>query len=218
MIEIYQPLLLSFKLAAVTTFFLLLISIPLALLLYASPRWISFPLTSFFSLPIVLPPSVLGFYLLVFLNPDHTIGSILPIKPFTFQGLVFGSIIYSLPFTLQPILQAYQSTPLAAIETAASLGLGYCSRFFRVILPMATKGIITGVILGFAHTLGEFGVILMIGGNIPGETRVASIAIFDHVEALEFSEAHCLSVALLIIAFSVLCIFGFLNKKDSPIA
>ena len=215
--ETLQPLFLSLKLALVTTFILLVVCIPLARVLIGLPSIVRAPLTTLFAMPLVLPPSVLGFYLLVFLSPEHPVGgwlgeSLLGIKAFTFSGLVFGSTLYSLPFVLQPLVQAFSDVSGKAMETAASLGASPLDRFLTVMLPLAWRGVATGAVLGFAHTLGEFGVILFIGGNIPGETRVASIAIYDHVEALQFDQAHQLSWILLGFSFLTLTLFGYLQK------
>lgn len=174
---------------------------------------------AFVSLSIVLPPTVLGFYLLMILGADSPLGPLVTSFNdgagliFTFEGLVVGSCFYSLPFVFQPIMNAYLAIPNQAFKLAATLGLNPFQRFYRVGIPLAWKGIVTGGILGFAHTMGEFGVVLMIGGNIPGETRVVSVAIYDYVETLDYASAHRLSLILLGISFVCLFAVGMLNRK-----
>ncbi len=206
---------LTLVLAATSTALLLLLGTPLAWWL-ARSRWRGkFVVEALVALPLVLPPTVLGFYLLLALGARGPIGGFLDsigLEPlaFTFAGLVVGSVIYSLPFVVQPIRDAFARNGERPLEVAATLGAGTFDRFFTVALPLARPGLVTGAVLGFAHTLGEFGVVLMIGGNIPGETRVASIAIYDHVEALDYGSAHVLSLALLAISFLMLVgVYGF---------
>ncbi len=202
---------LTFRLALVTTAILVLLGAPLAWWL-ARTKWrFQFVIDAIIALPLVLPPTVLGFYLLLAFAPDGPLGKItnaLRFEPlaFTFEGLVIGSVLYSLPFVIQPIQTAFLSIKQEQLEVAATLGSSPVSRFFSVALPMARPGIITGAVLGFAHTLGEFGVVLMIGGNVPDSTRVVSIAIYDQVESLNYAGAHRLSAVLLVVSFLLLVI------------
>ncbi|MES2604669.1 MAG: molybdate ABC transporter permease subunit [Pseudomonadota bacterium] len=200
---------LTLQLAALTTVILLLLGTPLAWWL-AHTRWrFRFVLETIIALPLVLPPTVLGFYLLLALGPRGWLGSLMqtlggePLA-FTFQGLLFGSVIYSLPFVVQPLQDTFQSIGRRPLEIAATLRATPFDSFFNVVIPMARAGYITAAMLGFAHTLGEFGVVLMLGGNIPGETRVLSIAIYDHVESLEYAQAHVLAGAMLLLSFFIL--------------
>jgi molybdate transport system permease protein len=206
------------KLATITTVFLLLLGTPLAWWL-ARTRWrFKFIPEALVALPLVLPPTVLGFYLLIALGPHGPLGAMMewlggqPLA-FTFSGLVIGSVIYSMPFVVQPLQDAFGAIGRRPMEAAATLRASPLDRFFTIALPMARPGFITAAVLGFAHTLGEFGVVLMIGGNIPGETRVASIAIYDHVEGLEFAQAHVLSATLLVISFLLLLVVYGLNRR-----
>ncbi|HAY47295.1 MAG TPA: molybdate ABC transporter permease subunit [Gammaproteobacteria bacterium] len=206
-----QALLLTLKLAAVSTVILLLLGTPLAWWL-AHTRWrAKFLIESVIALPLVLPPTVLGFYLLLALGPNGIAGG--STLAFTFYGLVIGSVIYSLPFVVQPLQDAFISVGRRPLEVAATLRTSPLMAFFKVAMPLARPGFITAAILGFAHTLGEFGVVLMIGGNIPGETRVASIAIYDHVESLEYAQAHILAAVLLIVSFVMLVAVFILNRR-----
>lgn len=204
-----QALWLTAKVAALTTVILLVLGTPLAWWLARSRSWVAKPVGALVALPLVLPPSVLGFYLLVLLGPQGPVGQWmlavgLPTLPFTFAGLVVASVFYSLPFMVQPILNSMQSLGERPLEVAASLRASPWDRFFNVVLPLSRPGIVTGCIMSFAHTVGEFGVVLMVGGNIPGVTRVVSVQIFDHVEALEYADAHRLAAVMLIFAFAVL--------------
>ncbi|MDK2777140.1 MAG: molybdate ABC transporter permease subunit [Pseudomonadota bacterium] len=200
---------LTLKLATVVTLLLLLLGIPLAWwLTRTQSRWKS-TVSAVIALPLVLPPTVLGFYLLVAMGPDGPLGRLmtalgLELLSFSFTGLVVASVIYSLPFVVQPVQNAMQAMGTRPLEVAASLGAGACDRFFTVVLPLSSPGILTAAILGFAHTVGEFGVVLMIGGNIPGATRVISVQIYDHVEALEYGHAHTLAGIMLLFSFAVL--------------
>ena len=218
--DLWQPLKLSLLLAAVSTALLLLISVPSAYLLAKSRSRLRLPIEAALSLPIVLPPTVLGFYLLLIFSEDGILGHLsttffgAPLA-FHFSGLVVGSIIYSLPFVMQPILSCFKDLGDTPFKVAATLGMGPLRQFFSVALPLAKTSILTGAVLGFAHTLGEFGVVLMIGGNIKGETRVLSIAIYNHVEALEYDKAHTLSLILVAISFAILLLVTFLNSKKS---
>jgi molybdate transport system permease protein len=212
------PLLLSLKLASVTTLLLLVLGVPFAYwLVFTRFRW-KFLVESLVALPLVLPPTVLGFYLLIAIGGNSFVGqwyeSIFN-KPlaFSFQGLVLGSLLYSLPFAVQPIQTAFSSVDKKLLEASWSLGRSNVYTFFRVILPLSRHGIITGCVLSFAHTLGEFGVILMIGGNIPGVTRVASVAIYDEVQALNYGSANMYAAILLTFSFVILALVYFLNRR-----
>lgn len=214
----FEPLLLTFRLAAITTIILLLLGIPLAYWL-AFSRFRMKPLfEALISMPLVLPPSVLGFYLLVAFGPSHFPGSFLKEHfdlqlVFSFEGLIIGSVIYSLPFMIHPLQSGFQSLPAALREVSYTLGKSRAATLFQVLLPGARASLLTGIVLSFAHTIGEFGVVLMIGGNIPGETRVASIAIYDEVEALNYDTANFYSVILFAITFAILLTVYALNKK-----
>ncbi|HEY9096927.1 MAG TPA: molybdate ABC transporter permease subunit [Hydrogenophaga sp.] len=215
-----QALWLTFKVAAITTLVLLVLGTPLAWWLARSRLWVARPVGALVSLPLVLPPSVLGFYLLVGLGPNGPIGQWmqalgLPTLPFTFSGLVVASVFYSLPFMVQPILNSMQALGERPMEVAASLRASPLDCFFNVVLPLCKPGLITGCIMSFAHTVGEFGVVLMVGGNIPGVTRVVSVQIFDHVEALEYADAHRLSAVMLVFAFAVLLALQHYNARQN---
>jgi len=213
-------LVITLKLALLTTLILLLLGTPLAWWL-ARSRWrYKFLLEAVVALPLVLPPTVLGFYLLVALGPNGPIGGVMrwlggqPLA-FTFAGLVIGSVFYSMPFVVQPLQHAFTSIGQRPMEVAATLRASPLDRFFTVAVPLARPGFITAAVLGFAHTVGEFGVVLMIGGNIPGETQVLSIAIYDHVEALEYGQAHWLSGGLLLLSFLMLIGVYAINRRFS---
>ena len=215
-----QALWLTFQVAALTTLILLVLGTPLAWWLARSRGWLARPVGALVALPLVLPPSVLGFYLLVGLGPNGPVGAWmvslgLPTLPFTFTGLVVASVFYSLPFMVQPILNSMQALGERPLEVAASLRAGPLDTFFNVVLPLCKPGLITGCIMSFAHTVGEFGVVLMVGGNIPGETRVVSVQIFDHVEALEYADAHRLAAVMLVFAFAVLLALQFYNARHA---
>ena len=213
-----QPIWLTLRLATITTLALLCIATPLAWWL-ANTRWrFRQVINAIVALPLVLPPTVLGFYLLLLLGPQGQIGKIteslgIGLLPFTFSGLVIASLIYSLPFAVQPIQNAFIAIGKRPLEVAATLGASPLDRFFSIALPLAKPGLLTGAVLCFAHTLGEFGMVLMIGGNIPGETRVLSVAIFDHVEAYEYNQAHVLAAGMLIFSFIVLLILYWRTGK-----
>lgn len=214
----FQPLILSFKLAAVTTIILLLIGIPLAYWLSCSQQRFKYILEALVSMPLVLPPTVLGFYLLILLGPRSFLGGILDSwldvrVVFSFAGLVVGSVIFSLPFMVNPIKAGFQSLPVYLTEAALTLGKSRREILLKVLLPNIKPSLWTGIVMSFAHTLGEFGVVLMIGGNIPGQTRVASIAIYSEVEALNYSAANFYSLVLVAVSFSILSVFYLLNKK-----
>ncbi|RRW53388.1 molybdate ABC transporter permease subunit [Stutzerimonas stutzeri] len=202
---------LTFKLASVTTLVLMLIGTPIAWWLARTTSRMKGPIGAVVALPLVLPPTVLGFYLLVAMGPNGFIGQFtqslgLGTLPFTFAGLVVGSVFYSLPFVVQPLQNAFEAIGERPLEAAATLRAGPWDTFFSVVLPLARPGFITASILGFAHTVGEFGVVLMIGGNIPGQTRVVSVQIYDHVEAMEYAQAHWLAGGMLLFSFLVLLV------------
>jgi molybdate transport system permease protein len=217
--EIYwEPVRLTLQLAGITTLVLLLVGTPLAWWLARSQACWKELVGSLVALPLVLPPTVLGFYLLLMLGPEGPVGRLtdslgLGTLPFTFPGLVVGSVIYSLPFVVQPIRNAFEALGNRPLEVAATLRASPLQRFFGVAVPLARPGFLTGAVLGFAHTVGEFGVVLMIGGNIPGETKVLSVAIYDHVESLEWTQAHWLSAGMLVFAFSVIFTMYQLEKR-----
>jgi molybdate transport system permease protein len=201
----FETILLTLQLAAVTTIVLLIIGIPLAWWLARSKMRAKEIVAVLVSLPIVLPPTVLGFYLLIAMGPNSPLTELIGRSlPFTFEGLVVGSTIYSLPFVVNPIRNAFETMSQRHWEAAATLRARPLDAFLNVALPLALPGILTGAILGFAHTMGEFGVVLMIGGSIPGETKVLSIAIFDFVETLEWGKAHVLAGAMLVLSFAVI--------------
>jgi molybdate transport system permease protein len=216
----FETILLTLQLAAVTTIVLLIIGIPLGWWLARSKMRAKEIVAVFVSLPIVLPPTVLGFYLLIAMGPNSPLTELIGRSlPFTFEGLVVGSTIYSLPFVVNPIRNAFETMSQRHWEAAATLRARPLDAFLNVALPLALPGILTGAILGFAHTMGEFGVVLMIGGSIPGETKVLSIAIFDFVETLEWSKAHVLAGAMLVLSFAVILAMRMVEtrfKSDLP--
>ena len=204
-----QAIWLTVRLAGITTLILLLIGTPVAWWLARSRAWWKGPVGAVVELPLVLPPSVLGFYLLLAMGPHGPVGQFtqslgLGTLPFTFWGLVVASVFYSLPFMVQPLQNAFEAIGERPLEVAATLRASPFDTFFSVVLPLARPGFITAGILTFAHTVGEFGVVLMIGGNIPGVTRVASVQIYDHVEAMEYADAHRLAAVMLVFSFAVL--------------
>ena len=215
----FAAVLLTLELAALTTVLLLLIGTPIAWwLARTDSRWKQ-PIGAIVALPLVLPPTVIGFYLLVTMGPNGPVGQLtqalgLSTLPFTFPGLVIGSLVYSMPFTVQPLQRAFESLGTRPMEAAASLGAGPLDRFFTVALPLARPGFITAGILGFAHTVGEFGVVLMLGGNIPGVTRVVSVQIYDHVEAMEYAHAHWLAGGMVVFSFLVLLALHLLQPRE----
>jgi molybdate transport system permease protein len=213
-----SALLITLELAVVTTLVLLVIGTPLAWWLARTHWRFRYLIEAMVALPLVLPPTVLGFYLLIALGPNGPIGGLsesigLGTLAFTFTGLVIGSVFYSLPFVVQPLQEAFRAVGEGPLEAAATLRASPLDRFFSVTLPMARRGFLTAAVLGFAHTLGEFGVVLMIGGNIPGETQVMSIAIYEHVEALDYGQAHTLSLLLLGLSFVMLMMLYRLNHR-----
>lgn len=214
----WQAVGLTLRLAALSTLILLVVSTPVAwwlsLTRSAWREWIA----SVVALPLVLPPTVLGFYLLLLLGPQGPLGKLtlalrIGTLPFTFWGLLFASVVYSLPFVVQPLRNAFEAMGPRPMELAATLRTSPIRAFFTVAVPLARRGFLSGAVLGFAHTVGEFGVVLMVGGNIPGETRVASIAIFDHVESLEWDEAHGLALVLLLFSFSVVASMYHIERR-----
>ena len=215
----FSAIWLTLKLASLTTAILLVIGTPLALWLAHTPsRWRG-PVGAVVALPLVLPPTVIGFYLLLAMGPNGVVGQLtqllgLGTLTFSFAGLVIGSVIYSLPFVVQPLQNAFMAIGRRPLEVAATLRANPWDTFFYVTLPLARPGFITAAILGFAHTVGEFGVVLMIGGNIPEKTRVVSVQIYDHVEALEYAQAHWLSGAMLVFSFIVL--LALYSKRSPP--
>lgn len=218
----WQPVILTLKLASLTMASLLLIATPLAWWLSRTRHWSKPLVETLTTLPLILPPTVLGFYLLVLLAPSGPIGTIaeqLGVGPlvFSFSGLLIGSLIYSLPFAVQPLYNAFHAIDDGLLETAATLRASPLDRFFSMVLPLSRSGYISAAVLTFAHTIGEFGVILMIGGNIPGETQVLSIAIYDHVEALEYQQAHWLAGALLCFAILALLTLYSFNRRHARI-
>ncbi|PAU80417.1 molybdate ABC transporter permease subunit [Halovibrio salipaludis] len=208
----------TLQLAAVSTLILLVLGTPLAWWLARTQWRFRFVVEAMVALPLVLPPTVLGFYLLIALGPEGPIGGLMealggqPLA-FTFSGLVIGSVVYSLPFVVQPLQNAFSAVGRRPMEVAATLRASPLDRFFTVAVPLAAPGFLTAAVLGFAHTLGEFGVVLMIGGNIPGSTQVVSIAVYDHVEALDYTSAHWLSGGLLLMSMLMLMAVYALNRR-----
>ncbi|EAY27414.1 molybdate ABC transporter permease subunit [Microscilla marina] len=204
----WTPIILTFQLALVTTVLLLLVSLPLAYWLATTRSRLKPVIETLVSMPLVLPPTVLGFYLLLALSPQSALGGLLEGVGlrliFSFEGLVIASMLYSLPFMVQPIQAGFSNLPLSLTEAAYTMGKSKRTTLLRVLLPNLRPSLLTGVVLAFAHTIGEFGVVLMIGGNIPGKTKVASIAIYDEVEALNYATANAYSLFLLVVAFLIL--------------
>ena len=210
---------LTLELAAAASALLLVLGTPLAWWLARTRSRAKPWIAAGVGLPLVLPPTVLGFYLLVLLGPNGWVGQLttalgLGILPFTFAGLVVASTLYSLPFVVQPLQSAFEAVGKAPLELAATLGAGPWDRFFTVAVPLARPGFVAAAVLGFAHTIGEFGVVLMIGGNIPGKTRVLSVALYDHVDALEYGDAHRLAAGLVLFSFVVL--LGLQSLRAAP--
>jgi len=216
--ELWSPIRLTLELASITTVLLMIVGTPIAWwLAWSSWRGKEFVAT-IIALPLVLPPTVLGFYLLIALGPNGLggwFGDLAGVRTFafTFEGLVFGSVIYSLPFAVQPIRNSFEAMGKRPLEVAATLRASPWDRFVSVAVPLALPGLLTGAVLGFAHTVGEFGVILMIGGNIPGETKVLSIAIYDFVETLRWRQAHILSAGMLVFSFAVILSVSLLARR-----
>lgn len=204
----------TLQLASVTIIVLLIIGTPIAWWLAHTRSRFRAAIEAVVALPIVLPPTVLGFYLLVALGPYGPLGQLSGISfAFTFPGLVIASSFYSMPFVIQPLQAAFEAIGKGALEAAYSLKAGPLDAFFTVISPMALRGYITGIVLGFAHTMGEFGVVLMVGGSIPGKTRVLATTVFDHVEAMEYSQAHVVSAWMLVFSFLILLIVYVVNRR-----
>ncbi|MGB5279617.1 MAG: molybdate ABC transporter permease subunit [Gammaproteobacteria bacterium] len=221
----WQPVLLTIKLAGLTTLLLLVVGTPIAWWLARSHAWYKQVVASVIAMPLVLPPTVIGFYLLLLMGPNGPVGQLtqslgLGVLPFTFGGLLIASVFYSMPFVVQPLQNAFEAIGERPLEVAATLRASSIDTFFSVVVPLARSGFLTAAVLGFAHTVGEFGVVLMIGGNIPGETRVLSVAIYDHVETLDYTQAHMLSSGMIGFAFLVLLtlylVNGRLNRTDTP--
>lgn len=218
--SIFAPLLLSIQLAFVTTVVLILVATPIAWWLSQTPSRFKPVTQAVVAMPIVLPPTVIGFYLLILLGPNGAIGSWWVqitgnALTFSFSGLVIASCVYSLPFAVQPLQSAFESLPRQTLEFAWTQGASKLDAFFAIAVPMSVRGFVGAAVLAFAHTLGEFGVVLMVGGNIPGETRVISIAIYDQVETLNYGAAHQMSLLLLVFAFVVLFGMFAINKRWS---
>jgi molybdate transport system permease protein len=217
--EAWQAIGLTLKLAALSSALLLLIATPLAWWLSQTPsRWRS-PISALVMLPLVLPPTVLGFYILVLLGPHGWVGQLTQavgwgLLSFSFTGLLIGSIIFSLPFAVQPLQRAFEALGPRPMEVAATLRASRLDAFFTVALPQARSGLLTAAILSFAHTVGEFGVVLMVGGNIPGQTRVVSMQIYGHVEAMEYAPAHVLAGGMLLFSFGVLLCLALLRRRQ----
>lgn len=221
--DIWSPVRLTILLATTTTIILLIVATPLAWWLARThARWKE-GVAAIVALPLVLPPTVLGFYLLIALGPDGPGGWIAGVfggrsLAFTFEGLVIGSVVYSLPFVVQPLRNAFEAIGERPLEAAATLRASPWNAFWSVAVPLARPGFLTGAVLGFAHTVGEFGVVLMIGGNIPGETKVISVAIYDYVETLEWGKAHAVTAGMLIFSFLIILTTMILSKRIARIA
>lgn len=218
MLSTLGPLLLSLQLAAVTTLILIALGTPLAWWLSRSDSRLKPAIQAAVALPIVLPPTVMGFYLLIVLGPYGAIGRWWvevtgEALTFSFTGLVIASCFYSLPFAVQPLQSAFDALGKKELEAARTLGASKLDAFFSIAVPLSVPGFVTAIILAFAHTLGEFGVVLMVGGNIPGETRVISIAIYDHVESLDYASAHQMSIVLVVFAFAILFSMFLVNRR-----
>ena len=216
----FSAIIVTIKLAIVSTSILILIGTPIAWWLSQTKFKFKAVFEAIIALPLILPPTVLGFYLLITLGSNGPIGKLLESFggssiAFTFTGLVVGSVIYSMPFVVQPLQNSFSSVGRKQLEVAATLGASKIDRFFSVAVPLSRSGFITAAVLGFAHTVGEFGVVLMIGGNIPGETGVVSIAIYDHVEAMEYGQAHWLAGGLLATSFLMLLFVYIINRHFS---
>jgi molybdate transport system permease protein len=217
--EAWAAVRLTLELAAVTTVLLLVLATPLAWWLSQTRSKWRAPVSALVALPLVLPPTVLGFYLLVVLGPQGWVGQVTQalgwgVLSFSFTGLVIGSLFFSLPFAVQPIQHAFEALGPRPMEVAATLRASPLDAFWSVALPLARPGLVTAAILSFAHTVGEFGVVLMLGGNIPGQTRVVSIQIYSHVEAMEYAQAHWMSAGMVVFSFGVLLALALLRKRE----
>jgi molybdate transport system permease protein len=217
-VEVWTPIRLTLELAFITTLVLLVVGTPIAWWLARSHAWWKEIAATFLALPLVLPPTVLGFYLLIALGPNGPGGWLAQMfggrsLAFTFNGLVIGSVVYSLPFVVQPVRNAFEAFGGRPLEVAATLRAGPWDRFWSVAVPLARPGLLTGAVLGFAHTVGEFGVVLMIGGNIPGQTKVLSVAIYDYVEQLQWREANILSGIMVAFSFAVILTVMIVEKR-----
>jgi len=220
--ELWQSVWLTIELAAITTVILLVVATPLAWWLARSKVWWTEAIATVIALPLVLPPTVLGFYLLVTLGPNGPGGWIASLwggrtLAFTFEGLVIGSVLYSMPFVVQPIRNAFAAIGDRPLEVAATLRASPRRAFWTVAVPQARPGFLTGAVLGFAHTVGEFGLVLMIGGNIPGRTKVLSVAIFDYVEASRWHEANILAGGMVVFAFAVILTMTLIDKRSAGV-
>jgi molybdate transport system permease protein len=220
--DIWQPILLTIELAAVTTVLLLLLGTPVAWWLARSRAWWKEGVATVVALPLVLPPTVLGFYLLVALGPSGPGGWIAGLwggrtLAFTFEGLVIGSVLYSMPFVVQPIRNAFEAIGDRPLEVAATLRASPMRAFWTVAMPLARPGFLSAAVLGFTHTVGEFGVVLMIGGNIPGQTKVLSVAIFDYVETSQWREANILAAGMVVFSFAVILAMTLIQKRAARI-
>ena len=220
--DTWQAIGLTLKLAALTTIVLLLVATPTAWWLSQTRSKWRAPISAMVTLPLVLPPTVLGFYLLVLLGPQGWVGMLtqalgLGLMSFSFSGILIGSIVFSLPFAVQPIQYAFEAIGRRPLEVAATLRAKPLDAFFTVALPLAKPGLLTATVLTFAHTVGEFGVVLMIGGNIPGQTRVVSTQIFGHVEAMEYTQAHWLAAGMVVFSFAVLLCLSLLKKRSDRV-
>lgn len=206
---IWQAVWLTLRLASITTLILLLLGTPVAWWLATTRSWLKGPVNAVVALPLVLPPVVIGFYLLVLMGPKGPVGQLTEslgwgLLPFSFAGLVVGSVFYSLPFVVQPLGNAFEALGRAPLEAAATLRASPLDTFFSVVLPLCKPAYLTAAVMGFAHTVGEFGIVLMLGGNLPGQTRVLSVHIYDLVETLEYAQAHWLAGGLMVFAFAIL--------------
>jgi len=220
--DIWQPVRLTVELAAMTTLILLIVGTPIAWWLARSKAWWKEGVAAVVALPLVLPPTVLGFYLLVLLGPDGPGGALAGLwggrtLAFTFEGLVIGSVVYSMPFVVQPIRNAFDAIGDRPLEVAATLRASPLKAFWTVAVPLARPGFLSGAVLGFAHTVGEFGIVLMIGGNIPGTTKVLSVAIYDYVETSQWREANILAAGMAAFAFVVILTMMMLEKRIARI-
>ena len=216
--DIWQPVQLTIALAAITTVVLLVVGTPIAWWLARSKAWWKEAVATLVAMPLVLPPTVLGFYLLLMLGPNGPGGLVAGLwgartLAFTFEGLVIGSVFYSMPFVVQPIRNAFAAIGDRPLEVAATLRASPRRAFWTVAVPMARPGFLTGAVLGFAHTVGEFGVVLMIGGNIPGETKVLSVAIYDYVESSQWREANILAAGMVVFAFAVILSMTLIERR-----